>query len=383
MHTSRHIWTARLLETFPLTVIDQHAPVIYTRLVYGFRFPETTNIPAAVDYLRKGLYRVFGRWPFLAGQVVHTTDSTKAQLVYSKDPNDFNISVFPDEVFNHEILNKKKFPYTYEQLLDLGIPPSLMDKDVLSLSPNHPEAGESCHPLTLKANFIDGGLLLCIASHHTVCDGISLLHILETIPDHHPLPATCESESCIKLREDFNKNAFPPPQSYATSLLPPGYSPSSSTPLAPSASPRTAEILTFSYSKINDLCSAARTHLNIIALLSMAHHNTVHQSTTGLDLSSWSFLGADVKFGIPGTVLDKPNNGRADWVRKTWSAGEGSMNILPRRYGNQQQVGEVEEEGNWEILLAAREDDMAFVCAELRGSGLLASTTFGSLEKAK
>lgn len=200
------------METFPLTVVDQYALVTYTRLVHGFRFPDTDKIPAAVDYLLKGLHRVFKRWPFLAGQVVHPADSTTAQVVNSEDLNNFNINVFPHEVFCHEVLTKKKFPYTYEQLLDLGIPPALMEQDIFSLSLSL-SPGESCHPLTLKASFIEGGLLLCIASHHIVCDGISLLQVLETIPGDPQLPVTSETGSCINLKKDFNSRAIPPPQS--------------------------------------------------------------------------------------------------------------------------------------------------------------------------
>lgn len=112
--------------------------------------------------------------------------------------------------------------------------------------------------------------------------------------------------------------------------------------------------------------------------LAIAHQNTIQQSTTGLHSSSWSFLGADVRFGILGTV-----NSRPDWARKTWSANDGSMNILPRRQGNKRQAGTEEQEGKWEVLLALNEGDMTFVCNELRAIGLLISSTFGWRHKAK
>ncbi|KAK4677521.1 hypothetical protein QC764_404650 [Podospora pseudoanserina] len=92
--------------------------------------------------------------------------------------------------------------------------------------------------------------------------------------------------------------------------------------------------------------------------LAIAHQNTVQH--------------------ILGTV-----NSRPDWARKTWSANDGSMNILPRRQGNERQAGTEEQEGKWEVLLALNEGDMTFVCNELRAIGLLKRTTFGWRHKVK
>lgn len=390
------------METFPLTVVDQYALVTYTRLVYGFRFLDTDKIPAAVNYLLKGLHRVLKRWPFLAGQVVHPADSTTAQVVYSEDLNNFNINVFPYEVFCHEVLTKKKFPYTCVQLLDLGIPPALMEQDIFSLSLSL-SPGESCHPLALKASFIEGGLLLCIASHYTVCDGICLLQVLETNPGDPKLPVTSETGSCINLKKDFNSRAIPPPQSIPSTSHPHGLQLPPSKPVAPSSpdhQPQTpsniAQIATAALqnplqhpihhrqhlqrsqhhpSLSKDLATLSSTPPHDLAI---AHQSTVQQSTTGLESSSWSFLGADVRFGILGTV-----NSRPDWARKKWSANDGSMNILPRRQGNERQAGTEEQEGKWEVLLALNEGGMTFVCNELRAIGLLKSTTFGWRHKAK
>ncbi|KAK0701172.1 hypothetical protein B0T21DRAFT_261570, partial [Apiosordaria backusii] len=118
--TPKEVWIARLLETFPLTILDEHAPTIYSRLVYGFSFPGTDKIPAAVEHLQQGLQRVFRRWPFLAGQIMHQVHSSKTRLVYTKNHYDFNISIFPNEVFRHEILTKGKFSHSYQQLAELG-----------------------------------------------------------------------------------------------------------------------------------------------------------------------------------------------------------------------------------------------------------------------
>lgn len=69
---------------------------------------------------------------------------------------------------------------------------------------------------------------------------------------------------------------------------------------------------------------------------------------TGLDFTSWDAFGAEFDFGIPGTTAD----GKPAWVRKTWSAGEGAVNILPRKAG-----------AEWfEVLLALAAEDMDAVC---------------------
>ncbi|KAK4160668.1 hypothetical protein QBC43DRAFT_270044 [Cladorrhinum sp. PSN259] len=256
----KNAWIAGLDEVFPLTPLDQAAPRIYTRLVYGFRFPDTKNIEAAVSYLQAGLHRAFTQWPFLAGQVIHPADSQHARAVFSRDPQKFNLGSFPGEVFAYQILDQSVFP-TYEQLQKKGNAPSAMDKDVLSLSPSHPVQGKTYHPLTLRATFIEGGLLLGFSSHHSVLDGSSLAEFLKCFAGNDGyadrLPSSYSHlDELIKDRLHLINTSYPPPDLTNPNYLPEynftsAYSPPPLSP--PGAIPCTAKVLTFSSHKITTL----------------------------------------------------------------------------------------------------------------------------------
>nr|POE59238.1 o-acetyltransferase anaat [Quercus suber] len=73
----------------------------------------------------------------------------------------------------------------------------------------------------------------------------------------------------------------------------------------------------------------------------------------GLDFSSWKDQCADLDFGIKGAVSKSP-----EYVRMTWLASEGALNILPRRNGS-------DGDANWEILLGLREADWVGVMDDL------------------
>ncbi|KAK5661875.1 hypothetical protein OQA88_9983 [Cercophora sp. LCS_1] len=121
----QHWITNDLTSTHLLTAIDQTAPKIYTRLVYGFPFSgPDENIPAAVDYLHAGLKRAFTRWPYLAGQVIHSDDDPRdtnshlIELVYTDDASKNNLAKYPDEVFDWQIVEDDEFAWTFERLED-------------------------------------------------------------------------------------------------------------------------------------------------------------------------------------------------------------------------------------------------------------------------
>ncbi|TKA78508.1 hypothetical protein B0A55_01977 [Friedmanniomyces simplex] len=78
----------------------------------------------------------------------------------------------------------------------------------------------------------------------------------------------------------------------------------------------------------------------------IASKRALDMPNTGLDFSDWREQGADFGLGIPGTGSTKP-----DWVRKTWSANEGAVNILPRKGGRKGSA-------DWKVLLALSVEDM-------------------------
>ena len=86
--------------------------------------------------------------------------------------------------------------------------------------------------------------------------------------------------------------------------------------------------------------------------MATAFKRRIDMPNTGLDFSDWRDQGADYDFSIPGTATAEP-----EWVRKTWSANEGAVNIMPRKGGAQGYA-------DYEVLLALSVEDMNKVCAE-------------------
>ncbi|KAK3376510.1 hypothetical protein B0T24DRAFT_525230 [Lasiosphaeria ovina] len=86
--------------------------------------------------------------------------------------------------------------------------------------------------------------------------------------------------------------------------------------------------------------------------ISNAFTYDLDKGRTGLSNSITTRMGADVMFAhVPGVRPGPPG-----WVRKTYSATEGSMNILPRRGG-------AAGAADWEVSVALRVDDMDRICA--------------------
>lgn len=71
-------------------------------------------------------------------------------------------------------------------------------------------------------------------------------------------------------------------------------------------------------------------------------------------ITSWLNFAADLRWGIPGTDLDKNSlDGRPEFIRRLYNPSDGGMIFLPRR---RMPVNGVE--APFEILVRLAEDDM-------------------------
>jgi hypothetical protein len=168
-------WVSTLTKTMPLTALDYTAPQNYMMKCFGFPFDESERL-AAVKHLLARFHLALKLQPCLGGQIIHGEERdgqlTLPRLVYPPEVANNNLHTFPDEVFNHQVLEESQFPYTFAQLGELGVPASAFEKHLLWLLPeSDPAPGDACHPVTLRASFIKGGLMLAFAFHHGVMDG--------------------------------------------------------------------------------------------------------------------------------------------------------------------------------------------------------------------
>ncbi|KXH33986.1 hypothetical protein CSIM01_02321 [Colletotrichum simmondsii] len=464
-----------VLDTMALGPLDQIAPRIYVRSIFVFdqdeKYTEETII-----HLKLRFETALARWPFLSGQIGPASNSRRPnelELTYDLLYPQINMDERSD-IFAHSSVEQLG-GLDYQSLKKRGMPPSFMDKDILSLSPNHPKPGESCPPVTLKITEVSGGgLFVCFSTHHAIFDGGFIKSFLEYFAHgHDEYPELAFLDEAIQrplmspyISTEISKAMFPEYDFTPNDTVTSTHSISEKPPKA------VCVLFSIPNETISDLHSEALAHVRVkhgekafvskadtlsamiwvhvtrsrFAHLSEQDHtsfttaadarsrlcppfspgvwgNVYTQTTTGqipvgdliqtsssgilpcdavpaildaswrvrqavskasapgyiparialaaslpdptmegkaftkalqpghagLGCSVWTHMGADVDFGIPGT------GGRAEYVRKTWSANDGSMNIMQRR-------GITKGDAPWEVLLALREDDMERIC---------------------
>lgn len=265
--------TAPIVQTPETTVLhlspfDQAIGRIYVRKLYCFAFPDAGRRAEAVEALHHGISVAVARWPFLTGAVGPAKESQRrnaVDLVYKTDSEGEPVR----DILVIKELDHDEFPWTYEGLMSAGMPPSAMKKEKLSAVPEHPKAGETRPAFSVQATFFDGGLILCVASHHTVFDGNSVRQFLKAFtaamvdpPNAHsikevPFPrrfeyveGTCNpcSGNCLHALSEFDHRE---PAIIDVDIDAPR--------------PTTARILTFAASKIESLKVAVSEQLPLVA----------------------------------------------------------------------------------------------------------------------
>lgn len=141
----------KLTKEMPLAPLDYTTPQNYmmNALEFPFLGTETAERQTALVYL--------------GGQFVHGNGYDELpRLLYIDDPA--NHDFFPAGVFDSQVLDASQFPWTFDQLLDDGVPAAALKKTLFLLLPqSDPRPGEACHTVTLRVSFIDGGLVLGFA----------------------------------------------------------------------------------------------------------------------------------------------------------------------------------------------------------------------------
>lgn len=165
------------LDTVQLSLMDQIIVRGYIRNVLCFALDDQQR-PQAILRLKQGLQTTLAERPFLSGSLQLTKNPEgqdgKVELYYNKDVLD----VEETGHFHIRFLGDTQFPYAYDELHAAGMPPSKLPGEILSTLPNAPSLCKPAPILAVHANFIRGGLLLCIYMHHSVVDGGGLGHFI-------------------------------------------------------------------------------------------------------------------------------------------------------------------------------------------------------------
>ncbi|KAK3062168.1 hypothetical protein LTS18_004693, partial [Coniosporium uncinatum] len=109
--------------------------------------------------------------PILVGQLDTQTpdfsDSRKGRLE-ARRTSDTSARRAPEIIFKDLRSLQSSWQHTYDELYQARMPLSVLDSEVLA--PSGPFADAEGKMLVAQANFIPGGLLLCVCVHHTLMD---------------------------------------------------------------------------------------------------------------------------------------------------------------------------------------------------------------------
>jgi Transferase family len=156
--------------TVTLSILDQGMPRHYTRFCLAFRLGET---PAsqAISRLEAFFRRTFQAQPWLAGYACPVEGDFppegKLEIRFSQQ----DVESFPVQV---QELPEEKFPLTYDEFCELGMPPSKIPRELVSTCPERRSDTEPARILDVTVNIVRGGLLVAIFLHHGVTDGASM-----------------------------------------------------------------------------------------------------------------------------------------------------------------------------------------------------------------
>ncbi len=246
--------------TITPSILDQGMPRHYTRFCLAFSLGET---PASVAVSRLQVFfrRVFQAEPWLAGYACPVKEdcSPKHQLEIrfsQRDVENFHVKV--------QELPYDKFALSYDELCELGMPPSKIPRDVVSSCPDRRPDTEPAPILDVTVSIIRGGFLVAIFLHHGVTDGASMGTIISgqlcrDISEIQPLAAIDLAEKArAETATRLPLSSIPTHQSigthleYKPALLAMGQIPISLAP-APSPSEVTSHIFRFSDTTLQTL----------------------------------------------------------------------------------------------------------------------------------
>ena len=154
-----------------LSSIDHCMPRAYIRVCLAFRLPDPDRFLEAVVKLEQFVKGLVATTPFLAGFVApaQCDDGSigRVEIQFSQE----DVRTFP--AIRIRQYSPKEMPYTYEQLGELGLPPSVIRPDLVSSLPEGTD-DDRAPVFRVQANLLEGGLIVSMYLHHCVTDGTGL-----------------------------------------------------------------------------------------------------------------------------------------------------------------------------------------------------------------
>ena len=154
-----------------LSSIDHCMPRAYIRVCLAFRLPHPDSARKALAGLGRFLTSTVNAAPFLAGYVHPSPEEDNAigrvEIRFTRE----DVDTFP--AIQIRRYTDEEMPWTYDELSNLGLPPSAIRPDLVSALPENTDDGRA-PVFRVQANLLDGGLIVSVYLHHCVTDGSGL-----------------------------------------------------------------------------------------------------------------------------------------------------------------------------------------------------------------
>ncbi|KAI9778069.1 MAG: hypothetical protein M1839_008373 [Geoglossum umbratile] len=161
----------------PLTPLDQITPRLYLRLILSFPIRPSSDRDAIVKVLSYGLKQVITDIPYLTGKTCLRVDGESSGRMEIQRQLRDRVELRAEDL---TMPNSGWTFGSYDELCAKHMPPSLLDGDILAPVMLYPDQKTPARIMAAQANFIPGGLLLCVAIHHSVTDGVGMAAVLKT-----------------------------------------------------------------------------------------------------------------------------------------------------------------------------------------------------------
>ncbi|KIV79113.1 hypothetical protein PV11_06697 [Exophiala sideris] len=151
-----------------LSSIEHCMPRAYIRICLAYRLSSKDMLSEVQTKLNNFVRKTVDAKPYLSGFVVAVKEPNKQVGAVKIQFSDQDFIEYPKVRVRH--LSRQEVPYTYDQLNEMGMPPSVLKPDLVSALTEAAD-DERAPVFRVQANVVEGGLIVSVYLHHCISDG--------------------------------------------------------------------------------------------------------------------------------------------------------------------------------------------------------------------
>ncbi|KIW67647.1 hypothetical protein PV04_06883 [Phialophora macrospora] len=151
-----------------LSGIEHCMPRSYIRICLAYRLPRQEMLGDVIARLNHFVRETVNAKPYLSGYVVAVENPGNRVGAVEIRFSDTDFLEYPDVGVRY--LTQEEVPYTYDQLCEDRLPPSVIKPEIVSALGE--SADEDRAPaFRVQANVVEGGIIVSVYLHHCISDG--------------------------------------------------------------------------------------------------------------------------------------------------------------------------------------------------------------------